>query len=342
MPSRIRGGFDSAPQFSMRDSATSSDVAEVCQDFERENKKSVVFEKAGVKPDSKNTSAALLRVGEGRDQYQDAEKIFKLGVALRKFISVMDQYPDLSPEKVGDLSALVKWSREFLLSGKFLEAASKLDTTPAWLGFLVNQLAKIKETKAGDDKGYIGPGQSMESFSLSEPGMEELIAQVDSFADSYFKKGAWQKKRKKGKMKPAEQEMGDQLKSKCMGAKNRAKELESGEWEGRNAEGLYGLKHAITVTHFFSRGHNLVDLEKVSGKDNIKDRLRKEGKLPNGYLLYYYDFDKAEFGAHATGEPIPKQDGKGRGDRIIHYDPDTILYVGLIVEYFKNKKKKEK
>jgi hypothetical protein len=60
--------------------------------------------------------------------------------------------------------------------------------------------------------------------------------------------------------------------------------------------------------------------------------------------MFYYAFDEAEFGVHGSGEPIPvTQPGllgeqHSRGDRILHYEPNALFYIGLVVEYFKQQK----
>lgn len=326
-------------------------VSDLVSDFGRAAQDSHVLQDARGGVDEPILTALFCLIEKGTISPHDLMHIKRLGDMLRDFTFGMHEHVDMTREELKDISLLVDLMREFFLRGNFVELSQAKDhRCAAAAGFLANQVAKIKQTREDDRTGYMGPGRQITPFNLGEPEVQKLFDEVRHFSQEFLTQRGLGKQMgpsggaKHWKRTAAAREVlfGD-IRSLAEISFQRMMQLEEEVWPDRGAEGLYHVKNAIMAADYLSRkGKTLADLVYAVGSEAIIARANEGGDkgFSRSNSMFFYNFDDGEFGVHKKREPIPhSKTGRSQGDRILHYDPDALMPIGLVVEYFKNKKK---
>ena len=262
-----------------------------------------------------------------------------LGAKLYEFYNVHDT-EDMTVADLKDISLVVKLLEEFFHQGRFVDLADKSNLLAGAAAFTTNRAIKVAET--------IEPGQKVAPFDFDQPRTLELFDQVDEFSQQFLtlkglgkdlkvggKNKNWRAKNKKKEV------ILDEIRNLSTKALENMKQLER-HWQ-RGVEGLYLLKNCLIVSSALSdKDVTLQNLVSVCNLDEMLTRYSEaSGKIvePEHYKACY------SFGRHKEG--IYSAPGFGvhdlrvtkrrpGGNSVVHYNPDTLMYAGLIVEHFKS------
>jgi len=236
-------------------------ISDLVSDFGKAAQDSRILQDARGGVDEPILTALFCLIEKGTISPHDLTHIKRLGDMLRGFTFGMHEHTDMTKDELKDISLLVGLIREFFLRGNFIELSQGKDhKCTAAAGFLVNQIAKIKQTREDDRSGYMGPGRQITPFNLGESGVQKLFDQVRHFSQEFLtQRGLGKQMGPSGGAKhwkrtaAAREVLFENIRSLAEISFQRMIQLEQEVWSDRGAEGLYHVKNAIMVADYLSR-----------------------------------------------------------------------------------------